>query len=180
MEPFFDKIIRGEICPYCRCGTRLAPGDEVYPHRTRESPRPKFLDRMYYICLENPDHYVGTYADNLTALGRLADRELRTWKSMGHSAFDPLWRDKTRFQSQRQAYRWLSQAMNLPSEYTHFGMFTVEQCRQAVRLFQELLQGWFLVFFKKIIARFLLFRFQSLTFANRFLILTQEKACTLS
>ena len=69
------------------------------------------------------NHYVGTYGDNVTALGRLADAELRVLKSEGHAVFDPLWKERKIFKSRKRPYEWLSKEMNLPIELTHFGMF---------------------------------------------------------
>lgn len=139
IEDDFEKIISGEICPYCHCETKLVLGDEIYPHRVNITPREKFLDKNYYVCTQNPDHYVGTYSDNQKSLGRLADAELRKWKNLGHKAFDPLWKEKPKFfESQQRAYDWLSEKMNLPLRLTHFGMFTIEQCKQAIELCEEL------------------------------------------
>ncbi len=127
-----EKIIKGQFCPYCKCGTKLVSGDEVYPHIANDQPRPKFLDKKYYMCLLNSNHYVGTYKDNITSLGRLADTELRKLKNQGHNTFDPLWKTKNYFESQKLAYNWLSKKMELPIEFTHFGMFTIEQCKRAI------------------------------------------------
>ena len=129
----FELIIAGKICPYCNCTTVLVPGDIIYPHKTNDQPRPQYLDKFYYQCVENNDHYVGTYADNITSLGRIADAALRQWKNKGHLTFDPLWKTKKLFRSQQEAYDWLSQKMNLPLAHTHFGMFTIEQCIEAIR-----------------------------------------------
>jgi len=132
------KIISGAICPYCHCETKLVEGDVIYPNLVNELPRPKFLDKYYYQCTQNRDHYVGTYADNITSLGRLADVELRKHKNQGHQSFDPLWKEKIHFQKQQAAYDWLFQKMNLPLELTHFGMFTKEQCQQVIGFCEEL------------------------------------------
>ncbi len=133
-----DKIIKGEICHYCNCETELVSGDFIYPHRTKEQPRLKFLDKKYYVCKLNRNHYVGTYADNFTSLGRLSDTELRKLKSLGHNTFDALWKNKTHFRTQKDAYKWLSIKINLPIEKTHFGMFTNEQCINAIKFCNEL------------------------------------------
>ncbi|NGX85055.1 zinc-finger-containing protein [Aequorivita sp. KMM 9714] len=138
MKEEAEKIIKGQFCPYCKCETKLVSGDEVYPHRTNDDPRPKFLDKKYYMCLLNSNHYVGTYSDNITSLGRLADTELRKLKNQGHNTFDPLWKTKNIFQSQKLAYDWLSEKMELPLELTHFGMFTVEQCKRAIEFCKNL------------------------------------------
>jgi hypothetical protein len=140
MTKEYLKIIRGEICPYCNCETKLVSGEIIYPHITKETIRPKFLDKFYYLCVENNDHYVGTYSDNKTSLGRVADKELRNYKNLGHRTFDPLWKEKTHFISQKEAYDWLSQKMNLPLEFTHFGMFTIDQCKEAINIFENLMQ----------------------------------------
>ncbi len=132
MDELHFKILSGHICPYCDCETKLIAGEEVYSNWNKETPRPKFLDKKYYACVKNNDHYVGTYADNKTSLGRVADKELRKLKNQGHNTFDPLWKEKTHFKNQKEAYKWLSEQMNLPLEYTHFGMFTVGQCKMAI------------------------------------------------
>ncbi len=133
-----EKIIKGEICPYCIFETELVSGDFIYPNRVKEQPRPKFLDKKYFVCKLNPNHYVGTKADNITSLGRLADTELRKLKSQGHSTFDPLWKNKIHFKNQKDAYMWLSERMNLPIGLTHFGMFDNEQCLNAIKYCNEL------------------------------------------
>jgi hypothetical protein len=131
MEEFM-QIIKGQLCPYCNCNTQLVKGHDVYPDWKDKLPRPKFLDKFYYVCSQNHDHYVGTYSDNVTALGRLANPELRKLKNEGHNSFDPLWKEGKFFNSQKEAYKWLSEKMNIAPEFTHFGMFTIEQCQEAI------------------------------------------------
>lgn len=82
----------------------MVNGDEIYKQWINETPRPKFLDKKYYVCIKNNDHYVGTYSDNTTSLGRLADKELRNFKNQGHNIFDPLWKNKSHFKNQKEAY----------------------------------------------------------------------------
>ncbi len=45
------------------------------------------------VCLVMPD--VGCHPGTKNSLGRLANAELRKWKSIAHRVFDPLWRDGT-------------------------------------------------------------------------------------
>lgn len=132
------KIIKGKVCPYCNCDTKLVTGEIIYPEKLTEDIRPKYLDKLFYQCTNDPNHYVGTYNDNLTSLGRLADTELRKLKNRGHKTFDPLWRENKLFKSQKEAYQWLSKKMELPIEVTHFGMFTNEQCMQAIHFCDEI------------------------------------------
>ena len=141
MNEEFEKIIKGKICPYCNCKTKLVSGEIIYPEKINEVPRPKYLDKIFYQCINDANHYVGTYGDNLTSLGRLADTELRRWKNKGHNTFDPLWKEHKIFKSQKEAYIWLSEKMKLPLGFTHFGMFTIEQCKEAIEFCEELKKG---------------------------------------
>ena len=82
---------------------------------------------------------MGTYSDNITALGRLANKQLRQAKMRGHKAFDPLWKGKPKYFSSRpKAYKWLSKKMGIDIDKTHFGMFTEEQCGEATSLCRNL------------------------------------------
>jgi hypothetical protein len=135
----FEKIVAGWYCEYCQCETKLVLGEIVYPHKLLEVPRPDYLDKKFYVCQKDINHYVGTYRDNVTSLGRVADSELRRLKNKGHRTFDPLWRELKIFQSQQKAYDWLSNKMDVPPKYTHFGMFTNEQCLKAIALCEEIL-----------------------------------------
>lgn len=75
-----------------------------------------------------------------------ADAETRRWRHRCHKAFDPLWKRGSLFASfgrggienrRRNAYSWLASRMALPINKTHFGMFTLEQCRKALRIICE-------------------------------------------
>lgn len=91
---------------------------------------------MIYIC-RRCNAYVGVHDGTDIPLGRLADSQLRYWKKAAHSAFDPIWK-YGRYRGRRDAaYRWLSRQMNLSPEETHIGMFTVEQCKEAVQICNE-------------------------------------------
>jgi len=138
MSDEFQNIITGKICPYSNCETKLVSGDVIYAHIVNDIPRPKFLDKMFYVCIRDPDHYVGTYNDNLRSLGRLADAELRRCKHQGIKIFDPMWKEKKVFKYQKVTYKWLGDKMEIPVEYTHFGMFTEDQCKAAIGFCKDL------------------------------------------
>jgi hypothetical protein len=137
-ETELELILKGKLCPYCLCGTELVTGEVIYPERTEDDPRPYYLDKKFYICKMDRNHYVGTYADNVKSFGRLADTELRELKRQGHGIFDPLWKGKVHFKNSKEAYIWLSKKMKLPKKRTHFGMFTKEECRKAIEFCKEL------------------------------------------
>ena len=67
----------------------------------------------------------------------LANSELRNWKKAAHAAFDPLWKYGPYRGRRNEAYRWLSEKMGTPIEFTHIGMFDVDQCRKVVRIMRE-------------------------------------------
>jgi hypothetical protein len=130
------RIITGQICPYCNCETELVKAPDIYGPDTK-------IRGMFYRCVKNHDHYVGTYHFNFNrSLGRVADKELRKWKMKGHDAFDLLWKGESRkFNSRPEAYKWLAEKMGLEIEYTHFGMFDIDQCRKAINYCEKLSSG---------------------------------------
>ncbi len=118
-------------CPYCEQPSIRTSGRDVYPHR------PDLHPLAFYVCTPC-DARVGTHP-NGAPLGRLANAELRGLRVEAHAAFDPLWR--LRRLSRTTAYKWLSQAMGLPEDQTHIGMFDEAQCRQVVEAVQRRTEG---------------------------------------
>lgn len=122
-------------CHYCNSPAALVGGDVIYPHRQ------DLADLKFWHC-DHCDAYVGchkkgarvgkTISDGTLPLGRLANKELRFWKSKAHGEFDPMWRDTG--MSRNTAYRWLANKMGLHHDNCHIGDFTVEQCKQVVDL----------------------------------------------
>jgi hypothetical protein len=123
-----EEIRSGQYCPYCNCRTEIVTAQDIYGDETSYSG-------MFYRCMVNRDHYVGTYRDGITSFGRIADRELRTLKMESHEALDSLWKsesDTRVFDTRSRAYKWLSKKMGLAEEHTHIGMFDAVQCREAI------------------------------------------------
>ena len=85
---------------------------------------------MIYLC-PRCGAYVGVHKGSDKPLGRLANSELRNWKKAAHAAFDPLWKYGPYRGRRNEAYRWLSEIMGTPIEFTHIGMFDVDQCRKV-------------------------------------------------
>lgn len=113
------------MCPYCGTQAELITGEEVYPHR------PDLYDKRFYAC-DGCKARVGCHPNTTKPLGRLADDMLRKAKMQAHTAFDPLWREGS--MSRKDAYAWLAEAMGVPNEECHMGMFDVEQCHKVVIL----------------------------------------------
>lgn len=97
---------------------------------------PVYACSRYSAC----DAYVGCHPGSTTALGRLANHELRYWKKRAHAALDPLWQQRWRTRGGKKAkargaaYSFLRQKMGLTAEECHIGMFDVARCRQVVEL----------------------------------------------
>ncbi len=113
-------IMQGRICPYCKSGTEYIDSAEVYNGVSYG---------MIYMC-RPCDAYTGVHKGTDTALGRLANAELRKWKKEAHKHFDVIW--KSGFTDRKEAYKELGEHLNIPTEYIHIGMFGVETCKKVV------------------------------------------------
>lgn len=111
------------VCPICNKNSVLVNGKKIYPHR------PDLYKLNFYACLDHPDYYCGCHKGTTTPLGILANKEHRKLKMDCHAIFDPLWKSKEF--GRKDLYKKLSDAMDLPSEETHFGMFTIDQLKKA-------------------------------------------------
>jgi hypothetical protein len=126
--PTIDKILQGLACPYCDKPSKLVDSIIVYKVRSYG---------MIYHCVDC-DAYCGVHKGTTTALGRLANKELRHWKKEAHAVFDLLWKGLG-LKSRNEAYAWLSKKMNISPELTHIGMFDVDDCKKVVDLSNEFL-----------------------------------------
>lgn len=116
------KILRAEICPYCGSSTKRTDQLEIYGR--------VFSSNEVIVCDNYPkcDSYVGCHSTGET-LGRLANKELRSAKKEAHFYFDQLWK---KYKTNRGLlYKYLSEELNLPPEYTHIGMFKIETCKKV-------------------------------------------------
>ena len=119
------EILHGLYCPYC-----------LKPSEVKENQY-----GYIYIC-PSCKASVGTHknAPEPMALGMLADNELKLYRREAQRLFDALWnkamrvREWTKSKSRTTAYKWLSDAMNIPLVYTHIAMFDIEQCKQVIVL----------------------------------------------
>lgn len=120
-------MARNVICPYDDTVAELVDSAVIYGRSYG----------MAWLC-RKCGAYVGTHKNSRdhAPLGRLANAELRTWKQRAHAAFDPLWRSG--LLTRREAYAWASQALSIPPEETHIGMFDVEQCKRLIAAINEL------------------------------------------
>lgn len=112
-------ILKGKICPYCKAHTSFVDSEIIYG----------VSYGMIYLC-ERCRAYCGVHKGTDISLGRLANEELREWKQKAHKSFDPIWKSKRL--RRREAYTLLAGYLNLPEEYCHIGMFSVQTCKKVI------------------------------------------------
>lgn len=123
-------VLPSVVCPYCGRPAKLVNGAAIYGAG-------RFADRLFWLCRDCAA-WVGCHKNSRRAapLGRLADAELRRWKSSAHAVFDPLW--KIGLLSRSEAYRKLAKALDIqPASQCHIGWMDVEQCKAVVRICRE-------------------------------------------
>lgn len=121
-------VLSGNKCPYCGKNTAFVDSSIVYR---------KSFGKIYY-C-RDCRAWVGVHKGTEKALGRLADAELRKWKIKAHFLFDMLWKKKisqgfSKKEARSRGYAWVSKELKIPPEFTHIGMFDVDDCKKLVEL----------------------------------------------
>lgn len=91
---------------------------------------------MMWIC-KPCDAYVGCHKGTPDALGRLANKELRVLKMEAHKYFDLIWKNKNLTRS--DAYKWLSEKLNIEPKYTHIGMFSEKTLNDVIYFSKQIL-----------------------------------------
>ena len=61
-----------------------------------------------------------------------SDAETRRLRKQAHEVFDAMWSSGR--MSRNAAYRWMAEAMKLPKDEAHIGMFTADQCLKLINL----------------------------------------------
>lgn len=117
--------MKNPICPYCENKAEGVDGSVIYPHR-------KDLHSKWFYRCAPCDAYVGCHPYTRNPLGRLANAELRKFKSLAHRAFDPLWKKGEMTRS--EAYKALATEMDIPKKECHIGMFDVVQCKRVIAI----------------------------------------------
>lgn len=114
-------------CQYC-CGTvQVKENRVVYGRNFGKWP-------WIYKCCDC-DAYVGMHPSTSIPLGTLADRATREWRKVAKELFFQWIEEQTL--TRTEAYKRLALMMGLSRAETHFGMFSVEQCKEATKLLDK-------------------------------------------
>ena len=138
-------MLKPVTCTYCGNEAELVMGDVVYPSNKRVH------HKHFWLC-EPCDAWVACHENSpsLKPIGHLANKELREAKREVHRVFDVLWQsgylrhlqERGDFASKSLctgiAYKWLAERIGIPARNCHIGVFTIEQCRQAVKICENL------------------------------------------
>ena len=124
--------MKPQQCPFCNSRVSLIDSAKVFGCSYG----------FIYLCDAYPscDARVGCHPRTIIALGTLADKELRRWRSLAHRKFDPLWQSGV-FSSRQAAYKWLAKVMRLPLEKTHVAMFDIRQCQRAIACVEDFIRS---------------------------------------
>lgn len=108
------------ICPFCKQPARWVQNQEIYGRNYGKS---------YMIWLCKPcDAYVGCHNNTDVPMGSMANKEMREWRKLAHSVFDPLWKKGN--MTRRKAYRTLAKVFG---HEVHIGESDVETCKQIIK-----------------------------------------------
>jgi ssDNA-binding Zn-finger/Zn-ribbon topoisomerase 1 len=93
---------------------------------------------LFYGCERYPDCKAahGAHA-NGKPLGVPANEETKKARIAAHNAFDQLW--KSGKMKRKDAYKWLSKALEMKIEKCHIGAFDAETCERVIKLANEVM-----------------------------------------
>lgn len=132
MARVIDRVPAPRICCHCGCPVRLANNSAIYGRPYGDWPW------VYQCANRTCGAYVGTHPHTDLPLGTLADALTREARKRAKAEFNPLW--ETKRLSRTQAYARLAEKMGISASACHFGMFTVQQCREATLAAREIHQ----------------------------------------
>ena len=116
------------ICRYCGGVIRLVSARKIYGSST---DRLGLAGENIYLC-QNCNARVGCHKGTNRPLGNVANEVLRLKRRETHQVFDGFW--KGLGMSRTQAYKWLSNRMDLSEKDAHIGGFEMDQCQQVIDL----------------------------------------------
>lgn len=123
-----DKFPEPTECNVCGSGSvKLVNNELLYHNSYGEWP-------YIYMCMDCKAA-VSIHHHTRIPMGTLADGPTREARRTAKSVFNRLWINH-RFR-RSAAYEWLATEMGIPKEECHFGLFDMNQCKQAIRIVDE-------------------------------------------
>lgn len=118
----------GPRCVECgKAQSSIVGGDRIYSHR------PDLAEKSFWLCPCGA--YCGCHPGTEDPLGFPAGPTTRRIRSRVHAKLNPLWRSaKQRHKTRNQVYLFLAHRMEIERDACHVGMFTAEQCAQALTI----------------------------------------------
>lgn len=115
------EIEKGLMCPYCLVGSVIAEARSV--SKNLKSGRVRMCPQCgaYVTCHRGTD----------TAMGRLANSNLRKLRWEAHRWFDAVWKNKLK-KSRYNAYSWLALRLDMNKDKVHIGLFDEGQCNKVI------------------------------------------------
>ena len=121
-----------KICNLCWWDVKLLTAKQLYWEEYSH------LKSYHYRCTKC-SATVGCHWNTKNPFWTLADKKTKFARHKCHELLDPLWKGEkdwdfkswSRWKKRRYFYKMISNHLKIPIEDTHFGMFTIEQCREA-------------------------------------------------
>ena len=122
----------------------ICGGKVIYTSNSKIYGREYGSGKMYY-CTEC-GAYVGTHEPRpKEALGLLANKEMRDMKMKCHELFDKKWKNeptsRKRHIARKNAYKELSDRLQIPIEECHFGYFDMDMLNRAFKILESEVSG---------------------------------------
>ena len=108
------------ICNLCGGRVVFTTNDKIYGKI--------YGDGKCYLCTQCRA-YVGVHKGTKTALGILANDEMKEWKIKCHDLFDSFWKDGSN--NRNYLYKKLATQMNIERNHCHFGHFNLAELKKA-------------------------------------------------
>lgn len=130
LDKTYIGLYKGDA-PICECGNKC-----VFINDYEEGKR--HHSGMIWYC-EECGSSIGVHRGTDMPLGMPGNRQLRQKRYEAHKEIDRLIGSGL---SKDSIYKILSRKMNLKRSVTHMGMFTEEQCEEALKLLKEMKGGY--------------------------------------
>ena len=121
------------ICRYCGSPVVYTSNAEIYGR--------EYGTGRCYLC-RNCGAFVGVHPGTDIPLGTLANEELREWRKLAHYWFYQIWKRPLRITTRYKAYGWLAEKLGKRREYTHIGMFEIDDCEKTINFSKKRIEKY--------------------------------------